>query len=448
MSTFNEQLTPADEDLTRQNLRKLMPLLIAAYIIAFIDRTNIGLAKTHLEADLGISAAAYGLGAGLFFLAYAAFEIPSNLIMHKVGARLWITRIMITWGLLSAAMAFVQGPASFYALRVLLGFAEAGLFPGVMLYLTYWFTREHRARANGYFLIAVCVANMVGAPLSGALLGLDGALGWHGWQWMFVLEGLPAVALAFVVFKYLPNKPADAKWLTRDQAAALTARLEVEQRDGATASGTHSFAGLFKDKLILLTILVYFTHQIAVYSLTYFLPSIIGSWGEMSDFTIGLLTALPWVAAAIGAFVLPKYASTSRRSSRILFGGMVSMAVGLVIAAVSSPVVALLGFCLAASCFFVVQSILFAVPASRLAGAALAGGLALVNTLGILGGFLGPYVMGILETRTGSPLSGLWFVIALVTVGALVSLTLRPRASLHELKASEVKADEVTEAPA
>lgn len=440
MSSSTAQVAPPSQDLNRLIFRKLMPLLIAAYIIAFIDRTNIGLAKTHLEADLGISAAAYGLGAGLFFLAYASFEVPSNLIMHRVGARLWITRIMITWGLLSAAMAFVQGPASFYALRVLLGFAEAGLFPGVMLYLTYWFGREQRARANGYFLIAVCIANIVGAPLSGALLGLDGLGGWHGWQWMFVLEGLPAVLLAFVVFKYLPNKPSDASWLTREQAASLTARLEAEQQDGATASGTHSFAGVLKDKVILLVILVYFTHQIAVYSLTYFLPSIIGTWGEMSDFTIGLLTALPWVAAAIGAFALPRFADTPTRANRILFGGLVSMAVGLVIAAVSSPVVALLGFCLAASCFFVVQSILFAVSASRLAGVALAGGLALVNTLGILGGFLGPYVMGLLESRTGSPLSGLWFVIALVTVGALVSLALRPRASLEELDTAETSA--------
>lgn len=274
--------TPPGEDLNRLIFRKLMPLLIAAYIIAFIDRTNIGLAKHHLEADLGISAAAYGLGAGLFFLAYSLCEVPSNLIMYRVGARLWITRIMVTWGLLSAAMAFVEGPISFYILRVLLGAAEAGLFPGVMLYLTYWFGREQRARANGSFLVAVCLANIIGAPIGGALLGLDGLLGWQGWQWMFVLEGIPAVILAVVVFKYLPNGPLDAKWLDPKQARDLTARLAKEQQEGADASGTHSFAGVFKDKQILLVIAVYFTHQIAVYSLTYFLPSIIGEWGEMS----------------------------------------------------------------------------------------------------------------------------------------------------------------------
>ncbi|MCC9185930.1 MFS transporter [Mycolicibacterium mageritense] len=226
-----------DTELNRLIFRKLMPLLIAAYIIAFIDRTNIGLAKTHLEADLGLSAAAYGLGAGLFFLAYSLCEVPSNLIMHRVGARLWITRIMVTWGLLSAAMAFVQGPVSFYVLRVLLGMAEAGLFPGVMLYLTYWFGRRERARANGAFLVAVCLANIMGAPIGGALLGMDGALGWHGWQWMFVIEGLPAVALAFVVYKFLPNGPHDAKWLDPHQARALTERLAQEQQDGAERPG-------------------------------------------------------------------------------------------------------------------------------------------------------------------------------------------------------------------
>lgn len=421
--------------MDRLIFRKLMPLLIAAYIIAFIDRTNIGLAKHHLEVDLGISAAAYGLGAGLFFLAYALCEVPSNLIMHRVGARIWIARIMITWGLLSAAMAFVQGPASFYLLRILLGAAEAGLFPGVMLYLTYWFARDQLPRANGAFLVAVCLANIVGAPLGGALLGMDGVLGWHGWQWMFVVEAVPAVLLAAVVLKFLPNSPLEAKWLEPAQARALVDRLEREKVEGAAASGTHSFAGVLRDKQILLVIAVYFTHQIAVYSLTYFLPGIIGGWGEMSDLTIGLLTALPWVAAAIGTLVLPRHATDGHRSRMLLFGGMAAMVVGFVIGAVAGPALALIGFCIAASTFFVVQSILFTVPASRLTGAALAGGLALVNTLGILGGFVGPFVMGLLESMTDNPAAGLWFVIALLVGGTAVSVALKVRtAPQPELK--------------
>lgn len=427
MSSATPQAAGPSPDLSGLIYRKLMPLLIAAYIIAFIDRTNIGLAKAHLEADLGISAAAYGLGAGLFFLAYSACEIPSNLILHRVGARRWIARIMITWGLLSAAMAFVQGTTSFYVLRVLLGAAEAGLFPGVMLYLTYWFGREQRARANGLFLLAVCIANIVGAPLSGALLGLEGLLGQHGWQWMFALEGLPAVALAVVVYKKLPDRPADARWLTAEQAGELTERLAAEEHEAVESSGTRSLAAIFKDRQILLTAAVYFTHQIAVYSLTYFLPGIIGTWGKMSDFTIGLLTALPWVAAAVGALVVPRYVTSTSTFRRTLSCGLVAMAAGLVIAAVSGPVVALAGFCLTAFWFFVVQSVLFAIPAARTGGVALAGSLAMVNTIGILGGFLGPYVMGLLEESTGSPLSGLWFVIALAAAGSLLSLALRPQ---------------------
>ena len=205
--------TPADSAVDKLMFRKLMPLLIIAYVISFLDRTNIALAKTHLSVDLGISAAAYGLGAGLFFLSYALLEVPSNLIMHRVGARFWITRIMVTWGLLSAGMAFVQGEMSFYVMRVLLGAAEAGLFPGVMLYLTYWFGREQRARATGYFLTGVCVANILSGPLGGALLQMDGVLGWRGWQWLFVIEGLPAVLFAWVVWKKLPDGPATAPWL-------------------------------------------------------------------------------------------------------------------------------------------------------------------------------------------------------------------------------------------
>jgi MFS family permease len=247
---------------------------------------------------------------------------------------------------------------------------------------------------------------------------------------MFVLEGLPAVALAAVVWKMLPNGPTDARWLDRGQAEELVARLRREQEEGVAASGTHSFAGVLRDRQILLVIAVYFTHQIAVYSLTYFLPSIISGWGDLSDLTIGLLTALPWVAAAIGTLFLPRFAVNRRGARLLLVGGIAAMAVGLVIGALAGPALALVGFCLAASTFFVVQSILFAVPAGRLSGMALAGGLALVNTLGILGGFVGPYVMGLLETATGEAESGLWFVIGLLVVGATLSAALKPRTSL------------------
>ncbi len=412
----------SQKEITALLFRKLMPLLVIGYVLSFLDRTNIALAKHQLEIDLGISAAAYGLGAGLFFLTYALFEIPSNLVMHKVGARFWIARIMVTWGLISAAMAFVQGETSFYVLRVLLGIAEAGFFPGVMLYLTYWFGREERAKATGYFLLGVCLANIVGGPLGGLLMQLDGFLGWHGWQWMFVLEGLPAACFAIIVWKRLPDRPSKAPWLSAAEAQALEQRLAREREEGG--HGEHSIRQWLQPQ-ILLAIFVYFCHQITVYTVIFFLPGIIRTYGDLSIQTVGLLTALPWIAAALGAATLPRFANTPARSRALLVGGYLVMASGLIIAAFSGPVVALLGFCLAASMFFLVQSIIFIYPSSRLKGAALAGGLAFVNSCGLLGGFVGPSVMGWIEQSTGRSTNGLIFMALLLLVAAIASLALR-----------------------
>jgi MFS family permease len=417
---------PSQAALTKLLIGKLMPLLVIVYVISFLDRTNIALAKHSMSIDLGLSAAAYGLGAGLFFLTYAVLEIPSNLIMHRVGARIWITRIMITWGLLSIGMAFVRGETSFYVLRLLLGAAEAGLFPGVMLYLTYWFSREERARATGYFLLGVCLASIIGGPLGGALLELEGVLGWHGWQWLFVVEGIPAVLLAFVVWKVLPDGPASASWLSKEQADALERRLATERESQASGGrGNHSLRSVIRDKQVWLAIFVYFCHQLTIYTTIFFLPGIIGASGHFSPFMIGVLTAMPWVAAAIGAATLPRFASTSSRSRKLLVGGLVVMSAGLVIAACSSPVIGFLGVCMSAFMFFVVQSIIFTFPSSRFNGTALAGGLALVNTCGLLGGFVGPTVMGLIEQSTGNPMNGLVILAGALFIAALCSLRLR-----------------------
>lgn len=330
------QLRPAA--INALMLRKLMPLLITGYVLSFLNRTNIALAKQHLQIDLGLSAAAYGLGAGLFFLAYALCEVPSNLIMHRVGARFWIARIMVTWGLLSATMAFVQGETSFYVLRVLLGIAEAGFFPGVMLYLTYWFGCKERARATGYFLLGVCLANIIGGPLGSALLQLDGVLGWHGWQWMFVLEGLPAALFAIVIWKKLPDGPRSAPWLSASEVQALEQRLALECKDSESRTVV-----LWLQPQVLLAIFVYFYHQIAVYTLIFFLPGIISTYGQLSVLTIGLLTALPWIAAALGATLLPRFANTPVRSRALLAGGLGTMAGGLALAAYGAPPLACWG---------------------------------------------------------------------------------------------------------
>lgn len=405
--------------------RRIMPLLIAAYVMAFLDRTNIGMAKDRMEIDLGISATAYGIGAGLFFLTYALSEIPSNLIMHKVGARFWIMRIMITWGILSACMALVQGEWSFYILRMLLGVAEAGLFPGVIYFLTQWFVVKDRAKANGMFLLGVSLANIIGAPLGGALLTLDGLGGLHGWQWMFIIEGLPACALAFVVWKYLPNKPTDAKFLTREEAEDLESRIAAEEQAGADASGNSKLRHVLKDKQILLVVGIYFTHQIAVYALSFFLPSIIGSYGKLGSVQIGLLTSVPWIFSAIGALLLPRLATNASRSRLIATCTMVGIVAGFTLGAVGGPVLGMIGFCLAAFNFFALQPILFTYPATRLSGSALAGGIAFVNSVGLLGGFLGPYIMGFMEDITGSKVAGLWFIVAMCAIGALLTRWLK-----------------------
>ncbi|MGG5289172.1 MFS transporter [Pseudomonas shirazensis] len=412
----------ADQRLNSLLLRKLMPLLVIVYVMSFLDRTNIALAKASMGVDLGLSAAAYGLGAGLFFLTYALAEVPSNLIMQRVGARFWITRIMITWGLLSAGMAFVEGETSFYVMRLLLGVAEAGLFPGVMLYLTYWFDREQRARATGYFLLGVCLANILSGPLGGALLEMDGVLGWHGWQWLFVLEGLPAVALAYVVWKKLPDGPSSAPWLSAADAQDIERRLVAER---AAAPQQSKLSQMFRDKQIWLAIAVYFVHQITIYTVIFFLPGIIGTYGALSPLQIGLLTSVPWIAAAIGAATLPRLATSPNRCRTLLFFGLLTMAAGLLLASVANSFVGLIGFSLTALMLFVVQSVIFVFPSSRLSGNALAAGLAFVTTCGLLGGFVGPSVMGLIEQATGSTRNGLWVIASMLVVAALLSMRLR-----------------------
>ena len=419
------RVEPLADDAQRLNkllIRKLMPLLVIVYVISFLDRTNIALAKASMGIDVGLSAASYGLGAGLFFLTYALFEVPSNLIMHKVGARFWITRIMITWGLLSAGMAFVQGETSFYIMRLLLGVAEAGLFPGVMLYLTYWFDREQRARATGYFLLGVCVANILSGPLGGALLQMDGLMGLHGWQWLFIIEGLPTLALAYVVWKTLPDGPGSAPWLTVEERQRLQARLDAEQGSGASQ---HRFTEMLRDPQIWLTIAVYFCHQITIYTVIFFLPGIIATYASLSPLEIGALNSVPWVAAALGAAILPRLATTPQRCRRMLFIGLLTMSAGLVVAAMSNSFIGLIGFSLTAFMLFVVQSVLFIFPSSRLSGTALAGGLAFVTTCGLFGGFFGPSMMGLIEQATGSTHNGLLLIAGLLVLAALISTRLR-----------------------
>ncbi|MDR2256610.1 MAG: MFS transporter [Arthrobacter sp.] len=412
--------------INRRIMWRLMPLLMLIYVISFLDRTNIGMAKDRMEIDLGISAAAYGLGAGLFFLAYAALEIPSNMMMHKVGARAWIGRIMITWGIISGLMAIVWNEASFYVMRILLGAAEAGLFPGVMLYLTYWFGRDMRARANGYFLIGACIASVLGGPVGGLLLQMDGVGGLHGWQWMFIIEAIPAVLLSFVVFFKLPNRPHNAKWLSKDEADEIVSRLEREAAETVEASGTRSFLGIFKDRTVMFAIYINFAHQISLYSVTYFLPSVIAkSNGSLPPWLVGSFAAIPWLFGGIGAaLITPRVTRNARSTKLAVVVGVLAMTVGTTIGVLAGPVFAIVGLSLAGLFWFVVQPIMFSVPSTRLSGVTLASGLALMNTVGITGGFVGPTVMGFTEQATGNTFAGLWLSVVLLVLAAVAAFFL------------------------
>ncbi len=412
------------QTLIDRNFARLMPLLVAGYILNFLDRTNIALAKAALQTDAGISPAAYGLGAGLFFLVYSACEVPSNLILQRVGARPWITRIMLTWGLVSMAMALVRGPTSFYAVRLLLGMAEAGLFPGVLYYLTTWFGPREQARATGYFLMGVSLANVIGGPMGGALLGLNGVLGLRGWQWMFLLEGAPAVLFSLVIWFGLPDGPATASWLTPQERARV---VETVRRERA-AFGAAADSGLkraFLHPQVLLSILVYFLHQIAFYGVTFFLPSIIRAWGHLSELQIGLLTGLPWLCAFIGAGTLPWLATRGGWTRLLMTGGLFLLAVCLLAPLVLPPAAALVVFCIGMAVISPIQAVVFTYPPARFEGLALAAGLGFLNALGVTGGFVGPYIMGAIEQATGKASNGLIFMAAAVALGGVVSLWLR-----------------------
>jgi predicted MFS family arabinose efflux permease len=317
-------------------------------------------------------------------------------------------------------------------LRLLLGAAEAGLFPGVILYLTYWFDRKDCARATGYFLLGVCIANVIGGPIGGALLELDGAFGLHGWQWLFFLEGLPAILLAFVVWRKLPDRPSAAPWLSKEEARDLELRLSQREQHSA-----HAFKDCLRDGQIWLAIFVYFCHQITIYAVIFFLPGIIGASGHFSPFLIGVLSAAPWLAASIGAATLPSLAKTSTQSRSLLIVGLLIMASGLVVAVYAPPALGLLAMCVSALMFFGVQSVLFSFPSSRLSGTARAGGLGLLNACGVLGGFVGPTVMGIVEQTTGKALNGLLLMAGALLVAAACSVRLRHGSERKPLEAEQ-----------
>ncbi|KRE35877.1 MFS transporter [Janibacter sp. Soil728] len=404
---------------TKKAFVRLVPVLMAAYFMAFVDRTNVGLAKTSLELDAGIDAAAYGLGAGLFFITYAALEVPSNLVLHKVGAKVWISRIAVTWGLITMAMMFVSSPTVFYVLRLLLGAAEAGLYPGIMYLITTWFAQKDRATVVGLILTASSVAFIVANPIGGALMKLDGVAGLQGWQWLFVLEGIPTVLLGIFIFFVLPNSPAKASWLDADEAAELTRRAVGEE---AHVESPGAIIRNAMSKPFLLTVAaIYFMNQIATYGVIFFVPSIVEAMDVTDSFMIGLISGVVGIGAVVGVLVVPRILrrNPGREVPLIAITTAAAIVFALVFIAVDNPVAKMV--ILSVTMLFIVgvQPLYWSVLMARLGGVAAAAGLAFVNTIGLTGGFVGPYAFGLTEEATGSPSSGLWVLVAATLLGLL-----------------------------
>jgi D-galactonate transporter len=405
--------------------RRLIPFLLLCYIVAWLDRVNVGFAALQMNEDLGFSAAVYGFGAGVFFAGYALCEIPSNLIQAKVGARRWIARIMVTWGIISVAMMFVRDTASFYTLRFLLGVAEAGFLPGIIYYLSDWYPAAQRAKAVGWFMAAIPLSIVIGGPLAGVLLELDGIGGLRGWQWLFLVEGLPAIVLGFVVLAYLTDKPHDAHWLTTEEKEWLGARIREEQTQAMKKHGVSVLQAMVHPTVWKLA-LIMFTCQTGSYGLSLWMPQIVKQLSGLGNLEVGLITALPYLAAAIGMVLIGASSDRSGERYRHIAIPCAIAAAGFVASAfISSPVPALIALTVAAVGDLGSRGPFWALPGRFLAGSASAGGIALINTIGSLGGFVGPYGVGIVKSATGSFAGGLIFLAFLLLLGALGALRLR-----------------------
>jgi MFS family permease len=399
------------EPATRKAMVRLLPIIGIAYFMSYVDRTNVALAKTSLEADIGISAAAYGLGAGLFFVSYALLEVPSNLVLYRVGPRVWVTRIAISWGAVSAAMMFVQNEASFYVLRLLLGAAEAGLFPALMYMVTLWFSQKHRVTMVGLIYTAPCIAIFIGSPMGGALMELDGAGGLHGWQWMFLIEGLVTILVGGLVWFTLPDRPGDAKWLTPQEAAVLSERAVGNDAPSATrVRGNLRLA--FGRPVILVLAAIYFVNQAISSGVGFNFPAVLQALGLEGPFLIGVVAGSGGIAGLAGVLLFPWL--KRRYGHEVLLIGICAGATLLIMTGFLLSTNAVWRVVLIfLSSFFALGTLplFWSVAMSRMSGLLAAAGLAFINTLGITGGFVGPFVYGRIEDATGS-LFAPYYVIA------------------------------------
>jgi len=408
------------EAVLRKVAWRLIPFLGLAYFFAFLDRVNVGFAALTMNEDIGLSAAAYGFGAGIFFIGYVLFEVPSNVILARVGARIWIARIMISWGLLSASMALVEGPTSFFVMRFLLGVAEAGFFPGIIYFLACWFPSAYRARILGAFLVAIPLSGVLGAPLSTRLLGFEG-FGLAGWQWMFILEGLPAALLGLAVLRWLRDRPADAEWLEPREREWLTQELERERRATAHEPG---IGRVFANPSVWLFGFAYFGIIVSLYGFNFWMPQMIKGLGSLSNVEVGLVLMIP--SALAGVAMVAWGLHSDRRGERRWHVALPAFAAAaaLVAAAVlqASPFAAFLALIVAGVGTFCSLPAFWTLPAAALAGPAAAAGIALVNSIGNFGGFVGPALIGYIKESTGSFALALGVLAAAMAAAACIVL--------------------------
>jgi D-galactonate transporter len=406
---------------------RLVPFLFLCYVAAYLDRVNVGFAKLQMLQDLHFSETVYGLGAGIFFIGYFIFEVPSNIILHKVGARLWIARVMLTWAVISAAMMFVTTPTVFYALRFALGLAEAGLFPGVILYLTYWFPASRRGKIIAFFMTGIPISGVIGGPLSGWILhAMSGVHGWAGWQWLFLLEAIPSLVMGFAVIAYLDNGIQGARWLSDAEKRLLADNIAADQKEVQS----HSLRDGFTHPLVWLLSGIYFFFIMGLYGVGFWLPTLIKGSGVKDPLMIGLLTTLPYAAGAL-AMVLVSRSSDARRERRWhvavpallgLVGWLVTVATGH-----SSVTFAMLALTLATMCVMTTLSQFWCLPTALLSGAAAATGVAVVNSVGNLAGFVSPYAIGWIIDKTHSTDLGVYTLAVCIAIGGLLALTLPKR---------------------
>jgi ACS family tartrate transporter-like MFS transporter len=414
----------AKTELEKSTIRavsiRLIPFLVLAYFLAYLDRVNLGFAALTMNAELKFSPLVFGWGAGIFFIGYFLFEVPSNIALEKFGASRWIARIMVTWGIISGLMAMVTGPWSFYGLRFILGVAEAGFFPGIILYLTYWYPAEYRARFLAAFTIAVPVSTVIGAPVSGLLLGLDGALGLKGWQWLFVAEGIPSIVLGIVCWFYLTDRPSHANWLSPEQKAWLSAKLDGERLAKQAVHRYTLWQALGSVKVLALSG-VYFGFVAALYGMQFWVPQIVKAFG-FSNAKTGFVTAVPYLFGAVAMVFWARHSDANRERVWHVALPLLVTAVALgVCGYFDNPTITMLALIAAAIGTFCTFAVFWTLPTAWLSGTAAAGGIALINSIGNLAGFGGPYLIGWVKDATGSTAIGLMVLAVLpLLAGCLV----------------------------